>query len=378
MKRWPVVIMGLGMALAAVAGTRYDWPIPAWAPTPLVPKDNPMTPAKVALGRALFYDKRLSANQTQACAGCHLPDKSFSDGLSLAKGSTGELGKRNAMALVNVAYLPTLTWANPNITSLEQQILNPLFGEHPIEMGMAGKEQLLFERLRADPDYPRLFKQAFPAQKGEISLKTLTRAIASFERSLLSFDSPYDRYRYGGQRDAISPSAKRGEQLFFGERLECYHCHGGINFTDNQIHRMQPLGERGFHNTGLYNEDGQGAYPPGASGLREFTQKAADEGKFRTPGLRNIALTAPYMHDGSLPTLQAVVRLHYAQKGRAGQSGAGPNPLRSQFIQGFQITDEEVADLVAFLESLTDQRFIDQSVATQAVESSKRKEHAAR
>lgn len=336
----------------------YRWPLPDWAPRPVIPADNPMSEAKVALGRALFYDKRLSANQTQACASCHLPAHGFGDGLALAVGSTGEAGKRNAMPLANVAYLPTLTWANPNITTLEQQILTPLFGEHPVEMGMSGKEQLLFERLKADIDYPGLFRQAFPELKGDISLRTITRAIAAFERTLLSFDSPYDRYRYGKQNQAISTSARRGEQLFFGERLECYHCHGGMNFTDNQIHRMQPLGERGFHNTGLYNQDGKGAYPPGHQGLREFTQQAADEGKFRTPSLRNVAVTAPYMHDGSIPTLKEVIRQHYAVKGRAGGGTGAASPLRSQFIQGFQITESEIADLIAFLESLTDPRFL--------------------
>ena len=341
----------------------FDWRLPQWVPLPLVPADNPATAAKVDLGRHLFHDKRLSADGSQSCATCHVQSRAFTDGKAVATGVTGEVGAKSAMALVNVAYLPVLTWANPAMTSLEVQALVPIFGDHPVEMGMAGRERELFATLRDDSTYRRLFAAAFPDEArhgdGELySLSTLTKALATFERSLLSFDSAYDRYRYGGDRDALSAAAKRGEELFFGERLECYHCHGGLNFTDNVQHARLRQPETGFHNTGLYNEDGAGAYPVEAPGLVEATGDPHDIGRFRTPTLRNVAVTAPYMHDGSIPTLVDVIRRHYAKAGRAVDAGRAANPRRSEFIAGFEIDDAEVADLVAFLESLTDERFL--------------------
>ncbi|MFY9136400.1 MbnH family di-heme enzyme [Zwartia sp.] len=354
------------MASAAqfnVAAQTYQWDIPQWVPVPVVPDDNPMTDKKVELGRHLFYDQRLSADQTMSCATCHHQDKAFTDGRRFAKGISGQSAIRNAMSLTNVAYLPVLTWSNPMLTSMEAQALIPLFGEHPVEMGMAGKEALLFERLKTEPVYQRLFRDAFPkeAQGGETqlySLSTVTKALASFQRRLLSFDSPYDRFRYGGDQAALSPQAKRGEALFFGEKMECYHCHGGLNFTDNIKHARLPFPELGFHNTGLYNVDGKGAYPTGQTGIEEFTGAASDMGKFRTPTLRNIAKTAPYMHDGSVPDLATVIRTHYARGGRAGGQPSGPSPKRSELLVGFQVNEQEVQDLIAFLHALTDEGFL--------------------
>jgi cytochrome c peroxidase len=156
----------------------------------------------------------------------------------------------------------------------------------------------------------------------------------------------------------MSTAALRGEALFFGEKMECYHCHGGFNFTDNIRHSKLPLSERGFHNTGLFNKDGRGAYPQNNPGIREFTGDPGDEGKFRTPSLRNVALTAPYMHDGSIATLEQVIREHYALAGKAASGPNGASPIRSSLIAGFDVTDQEVKDLTAFLQSLTDQSFI--------------------
>ena len=349
--------------LSGSASDGYHWNLPAWVPRPVVPADNPMTAAKVALGRHLFYDKRLSADQTQACASCHFQDKAFTDGLSVATGITGQKGSRSAMALGNVAYLPTLTWANPQITALEVQALVPLFGEHPVEMGMAGKEHELFARLKAEPLYQNLFAQAYPKEAAQgdaalYSVSTITKALASFQRSLLTFDSPYDRFKYGNQPQAISTAAKRGEDLFFGEKMECYHCHGSFTFNDNIAHARLPFAEKGFHNTGLHNLDGKGAYPADNPGITEFTGDAADMGKFRTASLRNVAVTAPYMHDGSIATLEQVIRQHYALAGRAGGGKTGASPLRSELIAGFEVTEQEVADVVAFLNTLTDENFL--------------------
>ncbi|PUE15385.1 di-heme enzyme [Limnohabitans sp. MMS-10A-160] len=359
---WPALVLGW-VLLSGSALQAYHWGLPAWVPRPVEPADNPMSAAKVELGRHLFYDQRLSADNSMSCASCHHQDKAFTDGRALSEGVTKEQGSRSAMSLANVAYLPVLTWANPHLTALEVQALVPLFGEHPVEMGMAGREKELFARLQADARYRELFAKAFPAEASQgaqalYSLSTVTKALGSFQRSLLSFDSPYDRYQYGGQKDAISASAKRGEALFFGEKMECYHCHGGFTFTDNIRHQKLPLAEQGFHNTGLYNLDGRGAYPANNIGISELTGNPDDMGQFRTPTLRNVALTAPYMHDGSIPTLQQVIREHYAQAGRAGNTPAGPNPMRSSLIAGFEVSEQEVTDLVAFLNALTDKTFV--------------------
>ncbi len=341
----------------------YQWDLPQWAPEPIVPPDNPMSREKVELGRHLFYDKRLSSDASMSCATCHQQEKAFTDGKARSEGVDGTLGGRSAMSLVNAGYLPVLTWMNPNLNSLEIQSLIPIFGEHPVEMGMAGREELLFERLKAEPRYRKLFTDAFPNEstRGDeslYSLSTVTKALAAFQRSLVSFGSAFDQYRYEGKTEALSASAKHGESLFFGEKMECYHCHGGLNFNDNIQHSRMPFPELGFHNTGLYNIDGKGSYPKKNPGIIEITGLAGDTGKFRTPTLRNIALTAPYMHDGSIPTLAEVIRSHYARAGRASMEYGQPNPLRSEFLQGFEVTDQEVADLVVFLESLTDTAFI--------------------
>lgn len=353
----------LATSLAAQPESTYKWPLPSWVPTPVVPADNSMTDAKVELGRHLFYDKRLSANEQMSCATCHHQNLAFTDGRAVATGVNGEVGSRSSMSLVNVAYLPVLTWMNPQLTSLEIQALIPIFGEHPVEMGMAGRERALWEIFKSDPTYERLFKRAFPEQanQGEqalYSLSTLTKALASFQRSIVSFNSLYDKYQFGSQPKALSVSAKRGESLFFGEKMECYHCHGGLNFTDNVVHSRMPFPEMGFHNTGLYNEDGKGRYPTQNPGIVEFTAEPADQGKFRTPSLRNVSVTAPYMHDGSIQTLAEVIKSHYSTKGRSAAESGVANPLRSELMVGFDINEDEVKDLVAFLESLTDSDFL--------------------
>jgi cytochrome c peroxidase len=357
------IAVGAWLLLSGSSADGFRWNLPAWVPPPVVPADNPMSVAKVELGRHLFHDPRLSADGSQSCASCHHQDKAFTDGRAVAEGITGEKGARSAMGLANVAYLPTLTWANPLLKSLEVQALIPLFGEHPVEMGMAGREGELFARLRGEATYRRLFAQAFPAEARQgdaalYSLSTLTKALAAFERSLLSFNSPYDRYKYGGEPAAIGESAKRGEALFFGEKMECYHCHGGFTFNDNVQHSRLPFPEFGYHNTGLYNLDGQGSYPTDNPGIGEFTGVPSDRGRFRTASLRNVAVTAPYMHDGSVATLEDVIRKHYALAGRSSSVTGQPSPMRSELLVGFEVSDEEVNDLVAFLHALTDRDFL--------------------
>ena len=338
----------------------FDWGLPGWVPKPVVPADNPMTAAKVELGRHLFYEPRLSVTGDFSCATCHLQGLAFTDGKSLSVGATGQVHPRNSMSLANAGYNSVQTWANPLMHHLEQQMLVPMFGEEPEELGMAGREQELLQTLRQDPDYRQRFRAVF-GEQAPVSVRHVTLAIAAFERTLNSFDSPYDRYRYGGEPAANSAAAKRGEVLFNSERLECFHCHGGLNFSDSTHHERSGFTEIAFHNTGLYNIDGSGAYPPNNTGVQEITHNASDMGKFKAPTLRNIALTAPYMHDGSIATLSEAIE-HYAAGGRTIADGpnagiGSQNPLKSSFIQGFSLTATEKDDLLAFLQSLTDTTF---------------------
>lgn len=339
----------------------FAWDLPAHFPTPRVPEDNPMSAAKVELGRHLFYDTRMSGNETFSCASCHAQDRAFTDGLGQALGSTGEVHPRGSMSLVNLAYVPRFNWANPIVDTLEVQALTPMFGDDPVELGMGGREDELLERFASDPDMVTRFEQAFPEAETHVTLEQITRALAAFQRTLISGRSPYDAY-IQGDLEAMSASAQRGMDLFFSERLECFHCHGGVFFTDSQNHDGLPIAEVAFHNTGLYNVDGEGAYPAGNRGLYDVTGRDEDMGRFRAPTLRNIEVTAPYFHDGSALTLNDVID-HYARGGR--RIDAGPNagdgatsPLKSEFVQGFVISDAERADLIAFLEALTDEAFL--------------------
>ncbi len=340
----------------------FDLGLPDWMPPPLEPASNRLNAAKAELGRRLFYDVRLSADQTKSCASCHRQQLAFTDGLPLSPGVTGQLTPRNSMSLANVAYVPVLTWANPLLHTLEQQALVPLLGQEPVELGMANLDAELIARLKAEPIYRELFPKAFPEKQGEIGLATVVRALSAFQRTIISANSPYDQYRYEGKIDAMPDAAIRGEALFFSEKFECHHCHNNINMSDNILHARAPHPEIAFNNTGLYNIDGKGAYPPGNTGIAELTGRAEDMGRFKAPSLRNVAVTAPYMHDGSIATLDAVLD-HYAAGGRTIKDGphAGvgrDNPLKSSFVPGFEMTPDERADLIAFLKSLTDETFL--------------------
>ncbi len=356
-------VSALTVAFAAVKQppNEYRWRLPRGFPVPKVPPDNPMSEAKVELGRRLFYDVRLSGNRMQSCASCHRQELSFADPLPRAVGSTGELHPCSSMSLANIAYSPALTWSSPSQRKLENQALVPMFGEEPVELGLAGKEAELVERLTSEGGYAQLFAAAFPGDRQPVSVLNVTRAIASFQRTLISGNSPYDRFK-GGDQAAISAAAVRGERLFFSERTECFHCHGGFNFTGTVDYVGKGFVEVEFHNTGLYNLGGKGEYPAPNVGVSEHTGDPEDMGKFKAPSLRNVGLTAPYMHDGSIPTLEQVID-HYAAGGRTIESGqlagvGSRNPFKSGFVKGFRLTTREKTDLVAFLRSLTDSTFI--------------------
>ena len=348
----------LGFIISSCGQPDYDWQLADDMPRPAVPEDNPMSAVKVELGRRLFYDRRLSVNQTTSCATCHVQALAFTDGRPRSVGATAEIHPRGSMSLVNTAYASRLTWANSLLDRLEDQALTPMFGDNPIEMGMGGKEKELVELLRADEEYARLVPRAFPGDADPFSVLNSVRAIASFTRSIVSFDAPYDRY-LAGDDAALSESEIRGMDLFFSERLECFHCHGGFNFTDSSTHETDRVDRVGFHNNGLYNTDANGAYPADNTGLYDMTGERRDMGRFKAPTLRNIAVTAPYMHDGSIATLEAVIA-HYERGGRLIEEGdnAGDglrSPYKSEFIRGFAISDEERGDLIAFLQSLSDE-----------------------
>jgi cytochrome c peroxidase len=248
------------------------------------------------------------------------------------------------MSLANVAYSARLGWADPQLDSLEAQARVPLLSERPVEMALAGRELEVMRRLAQTDLYPQLFERAFPGEERPIRLDNVVRALASFERTLLSGLSPYDRLLFQDDRSALSASAMRGMRLFFSPRLRCSTCHGGLLLSAPPATL--------FHNTALYDLDGRGAYPSPNEGLIDSTGRAEDMGRFRAPTLRNIDVTAPYMHDGSITTLEAVID-HYAAGGRAAS-----NPYKSSELVGFELSEGERRDVITFLQSLTDEAFL--------------------
>jgi cytochrome c peroxidase len=349
----------------STAASDYQWHLPTGFPKPRVPADNLMTVAKVQLGRYLFYDQRLSGNGKQSCATCHRQELAFTDGKAQAVGSTGQLHPRSSMSLVNIAYAAVLTWSDPAQRTLEHQALTPMFNAQPVELGVKNDGADFLRMAKSDPIYKKAFPAAFPGDANPDTIANVTKALASFERTIIGGASPYDKYHYGADDKAISDSAKRGEILFFSEPLSCFRCHGGFNFTDATDFDGRESGEGGgpqFHNTGLYNLAGALSYPAPNTGIHEHTSQAADVGKFKAPTLRNITLTAPYMHDGSAATLDDVFD-HYSAAGR--KIAAGPNagdgsknPNKDPLIHGFTLSDRDRVDLAAFLGALTDEDLI--------------------
>jgi cytochrome c peroxidase len=303
--------------------------LPAWFPVPKIPADNPLTEDKVELGRHLFYEPMLSGNSTYSCATCHRQSLAFTDGLPRAIGSEGGEHPRSSMSLANVAYNASFGWSD-RTSSLESQMEVPMYNQLPVEMGLKGHEAEVLGRFSADADYSERFRTAFPGEPNPITLANIVKAIASFERIIVSGDSAFDRYLYRDDDSGMSPSAKRGVALFFSDRLKCSECHGSVNISGPTIFT--------------------GANPASADTFFHDTGVAAEASKFRAPTLRNIAVTAPYMHDGSIATLKDVVA-HYAAGGRSTRP-------KSDKVRGFAISPAEIDDVVAFLRTLTDERFL--------------------
>lgn len=289
-------------------------------PNTYVPADNPLTKEKIELGRALFFDKRMSKDNTIACASCHMAKKGFGDGMPVSTGIKGQKGGRSAPVSFNRVYSKAQFW-DGRAATLEDQSIGPF--ANPIEHGFASHEEMV-AKMKKMPGYRKLFQEVFG---GEITIQDVGRAVASFQRTILSGNSAVDKYDLGGDQNALSDSAKRGLELFRG-KARCTRCHSGFNFTDEK-----------FHNLGIGWDDNKvdlGRYME--------TKNPEDIGAFKTPTLREIARTAPYMHDGRFKTLEEVVKFY--------NQGGVKNPHQDNTIIPLEMTDEEQQDLVAMLKSL--------------------------
>ncbi len=302
---------------------------PLGLPAVPVPESNPPTAETVALGRKLFFETKLSADSTVSCASCHAPAAGFADPRRFSIGVGGKTGNRQAPAALNAVYNPAQFW-DGRAATLEDQAAGPI--ANPVEMSLAHTD--CSTRIDSDPVYKVLFEKAFGP--GPVNMDKITKAIASFERTLVSGNSPFDKYQFGGDKKAMSPAAIRGLAIFKdAKRGNCAVCHTidekSALFTDGKFHNLGVgLDSKGeLTDLGRFNE----------------TKVETDKGAFRTPTLRSIAKTAPYMHDGSQRTLSDVVDFYVG----AGSS----NPYRDKEIKELKLSGQERADLVAFLEALT-------------------------
>ena len=307
--------------------TPYVIETPYGFPDMIIPSDNPMTVEGVELGKKLFKDPILSANNTLACINCHLPSSSFSDPNQFSIGVNGTLGHRHASALINVGWNNSFNW-DGSATSLEEQAFEPV--TNPLEMHNSWKN--VENTLNQHSEYLQLFKQAFNIDY--IDSLHVVKAIAQFERSLISTNSKFDKYLRG--ETELTPSELNGYAIFNSEKGDCFHCHGTQMFMDNQ-----------FHNNGLDIE------PFLDLGLGSVTGNPSDNGKFKTPTLRNIELTAPYMHDGRFTNLEEVIE-HYDN---GGHYSSTVDPLMMKLGVGLLLTNQEKEDLISFLLTLTDEEF---------------------
>jgi len=337
-----------------VLAQTYVWSLPAWLPPPPVPADNPMSIAKVELGRRLFFDQKLSGPSYISCSSCHLPEHAFSDPRHPSVGVTGGKIRRRPPPLTNVGYRETLTWADHRVKTLEDQAHQPLFHADPPEMEANGHD--IVERFDHDSNYRRLFLEAFPEKGGKVDFDQIIKALAAYQRSLVSFTTPYERFRFGGERGALSESAQRGEKLFFDTKLGCATCHAGATFGPLAEKLLPGAAPVVYANAGLYDLDGKGAYRTIDRGLLESSEKREDMGRFRAPGLRDVAKRAPYMHDGSVASLEAVID-RYAASAPTLAATDKFSPLKDSRLRGFTISAAERDDLIAFLRALNDDAF---------------------
>lgn len=370
MKLAALVTLLLALIAAAVAvgaGPSGSSP-PLGLPPLFIPADNPQTPEKIALGDKLFNDKRFSSDGTVSCATCHDKAKAFGDALKVSEGVRKLTGTRNAPTVINSAYSTSMFW-DGRATDLEDQSQHPFL--NPVEMELANHDPIL-EIVRTDRAYSKAFKKVFGVSGDAIRMRHVQQAIAAFERTLISGNSPFDRYFYGGEPNALTEQQKRGFELFVNKG-RCVSCHRVEQtqalFTDNR-----------FHNIGVGINDIQEDVPQLATSFLQskMTLQEVDKavlsdrktselgrfaitktldhlGSFKTPTLRNIAVTAPYMHDGSIATLRDVV-VHY-NNGGVTKEGDPVNDFLSGGIRPLNLTDPEIDDLVTFMEALTSPEF---------------------
>ncbi|MBL7825306.1 MAG: cytochrome-c peroxidase [Saprospiraceae bacterium] len=328
MKKGVLIALGLLLLWACRKEQQPEVPEPLLAvpqgfPSPEFPSDNELTPARFALGKRLFYDVVMSRDSSVSCASCHAPHLAFSDSVATSPGAGGLPGKRNAPTLANVAYQPYFT-REGGVPTLEMQILVPIQEHNEFDFNILE----IADRLKTDSVYSRMSQAAYGRDP---DFYIITRSIACFERTLISGDSRYDQYQFQGKSEALTDSEKRGMDLFFSNKTNCSSCHSGFNFTTYA-----------FENNGLYE-----VYPD--PGRFRLTEDSTDLARFKVPTLRNVAVTSPYMHNGLLPSLAAVVE-HY-------NSGGKNHPHKNPLIKPMGLTAQEKADLLAFLESLTDEKF---------------------
>ena len=329
MRRWVLVTMAaVGMVGAADAGERVqsgsmtlELPAGLQAGSAYIPEDNAMSAEKVALGRLLYFDKRLSHDDSVSCGTCHDPGHGWAEPRKTSTGIHGKVGGRNAPTVINRLFSKEQFWDGRG-QDLEDQAKGPI--TNPIEMGMASHD-VCAKKLGGIAGYPPLFASAFGTPG--VTIDRIGQAIAAFERTVVSGNSPYDRYQ-AGDKSAMSAAAVRGMEIFNGKG-NCVTCHAGFNFTDES-----------YHNLGV----GMQAKSPDV-GRAKISKAKSETGAFKTPTLRNVAQTAPYMHDGSEATLAAVVEYY--------DRGGNPNPYLSKEMRKLSLTAGERADLVAFLEALT-------------------------
>jgi cytochrome c peroxidase len=300
------------------------------------------------LGKYLFYENKLSVNNTKSCASCHSPQFAFTDGYRKSITSLGENVLHNAPTLVNVQQYKFYDWANSNSTTLSKQIKRPLYGEHPLELGLNLNYPQFKSFLEKDTKYKHLFKQAFPNDTALFTLTQIETSIVAFVKTINSYNTPFDKH-------TMSESAKKGFELFSSNKLKCASCHAPPHFT---LAASSTNIDSVYTNIGLYNVENKNIYPSVDAGLFAITQKKEDDGKFKIPTLRNVMLTHPYMHDGSIANIDEVIDM-YTRGGRnvnyGDYKGDGKlNANKSHLITGFSLTQEERRNLIDFFHALTD------------------------
>lgn len=309
--------------------------------------------AKRQLGKLLFSDHRLAWNKSRSCASCHDPKLAFTDGYRRSVTPSGELVAHNAPSLVNVSQYQVFDWAHPLTRTLQEQLRRPLFATHPLELGLHRHWTEFVQVLNTDPEYTILWQRAYGSGAKPQDTSKIIECLIYYLNTLQSGSSSYDRWM-SGDSSFISASARRGRKLFSSSRLRCSRCHGGRFFSNATLSSNY---DSIYFNTGLYEK-----YPSEDPGLSAVTQQSGDEGRFRVPSLRNVTLTAPYMHDGSVSSLSEVIDI-YSQGGRVIESGpyagnGAKHPNRHGFVNGFHLTEAEKSDLLNFLGTLTDTVFL--------------------